>query len=135
MLAQPRLLSQGQYAHTHGITDNTDRSSASHRIPTFPRALHESGYETVSVGKWHMGVDDSPRPRSTTGWVFSGRVLTLARHAVDVISRNRAKPLCLWLAHKAVHPEVTQFADGSVSDPTGGELVPAERHKSLFARE
>ena len=29
----------GQYAHTHGILDNTDRSPASHRLPTFPRAL------------------------------------------------------------------------------------------------
>src|SRR4029453_7050491 len=26
----------GQYAHTHGITDNVDRSAASHRLVTFP---------------------------------------------------------------------------------------------------
>ena len=26
----------GQYAHVHGITDNTDHSPASHRLQTFP---------------------------------------------------------------------------------------------------
>jgi N-acetylglucosamine-6-sulfatase len=33
----------GQYAHTHGITDNTDHSPASHRLQTFPRALQANG--------------------------------------------------------------------------------------------
>ncbi len=143
----------GQYAHAHGITDNTDRSPASHRLPTFPRALHDSGYETAFVGKWHMGVDNSPRP-GFDHWVgFSGQGTyfnpelningrsvketgyttdILARHAVEVLSCRRAAPLCLWLAHKAVHPELTQFADGSISDPHGGQFVPADRHKSLF---
>ena len=144
----------GQYAHTHGITDNTDRSPASHRLPTFPRALHDNGYETAFVGKWHMGLDDSPRPGFDHWAAFPGQGTyfnpelnidgrhvketgyttdILARHATDVLSRRRTTPLCLWLAHKAVHPELTQFADGSISDPNGGEFVPAERHKSLFA--
>jgi N-acetylglucosamine-6-sulfatase len=35
--------------------------------------------------------------------------------------------------HKAVHPEILQRADGSISDPNGGEFVPAGRHKGLFA--
>ena len=143
----------GQYAHAHGITDNTDRSPASHRLQTFPRALHDNGYETAFVGKWHMGIDDSPRP-GFDRWVgfpgqgtyfnpelnINGRHVKetgyttdiLSRHAVEILSRPRTRPLCLWLAHKAVHPELTQFADGSISDPNGGEFVPAERHKSLF---
>lgn len=145
----------GQYAHAHGITDNTDRSPASHRLQTFPRALKSSGYETAFIGKWHMGIDDTPRP-GFDHWVgFPGQgtyfdpVLNvngrhvkeqgfttdiLTRYAVDLLSRPRSNPLCLWLPHKAVHPELTQFADGSVSDPNGGEFVPAERHKTLFAR-
>lgn len=144
----------GQYAHAHGITDNTDRSPASHRLHTFPRDLHASGYETAFVGKWHMGVDDSPRPGFDSWVAFPGQGTyfnpqlnvdgkhvketgyttdILTRYAVEALSRRRAAPLCLWFAHKAVHPELTQFADGSVSDPNGGEFVPAERHKSLFA--
>jgi arylsulfatase A-like enzyme len=145
----------GQYAHVHGITDNTDRSPASHRLPTFPRTLHNSGYETAFVGKWHMGVDDSPRP-GFDHWVgfpgqgtyfnpelnIDGRHVKetgyttdiLARHATDVISHRRTKPFCLWMAHKAVHPELTQYADGSINHPeTSSDFVPAERHKWLFA--
>jgi arylsulfatase A-like enzyme len=143
----------GQYAHTHGITDNTDRSPASHRLQTVPRTLQANGYETAFIGKWHMGVDDTPRP-GFDHWVgFAGQgtyfdpVLNidgervkrqgfttdlLTQYAVDLLNVPRTKPLCLWLPHKAVHPELQQFADGSISDPNGGEFVPAERHKSLF---
>ncbi len=32
-----------------------------------------------------------------------------------------------------MHPELTQLADGSVSDPTGGKFIPAERHEKLYA--
>jgi N-acetylglucosamine-6-sulfatase len=144
----------GQYTHGHGITDNTDRSPASHRLSTFPQALQANGYETAFIGKWHMGVDDTPRP-GFDHWVgFPGQgtyfdpVLNvdgrrvketghttdiLTRYAVDLLSRPRSNPLCLWLPHKAVHPEITQLADGSITDPNGGEFVPAERHKPLFA--
>lgn len=144
----------GQYAHAHGITDNTDRSPASHRLQTFPRALQTNGYETAFIGKWHMGVDDTPRP-GFDHWVgFEGQGTyfdpmlnvdgrhvkekgfttdILTRYAVELLDRPRKKPLCLWLPHKAVHPELTQLADGSISDPNGGEFVPAERHKALFA--
>src|SRR5215207_4120222 len=51
----------GQYAHTHGVIDNTDRSALSHKLVTFPKLLRDAGYETAYVGKWHMGGDDSPR--------------------------------------------------------------------------
>jgi N-acetylglucosamine-6-sulfatase len=57
----------GKYPHQHGILDNTDRSRASHGLITWPRQLHDQGYETSFVGKWHMGIDDSPRPGSITG--------------------------------------------------------------------
>ena len=53
----------GQYAHTHGIIDNTERSEQSHRLQTFPQELQKVGYETAFFGKWHMGNDNTPSPR------------------------------------------------------------------------
>jgi len=55
----------GQYAHTHGIVDNTARDAASHSLPTFAVPLQAAGYRTAFFGKWHMGNDDSPRPGFT----------------------------------------------------------------------
>src|SRR3954452_5362952 len=53
----------GQYAHKNGVNDNvTDHSELSHKLVTFPRLLHDAGYTTAHIGKWHMGTDATPRP-------------------------------------------------------------------------
>jgi N-acetylglucosamine-6-sulfatase len=144
----------GQYAHAHGITDNTDRSARSHELVTFPRLLHDAGYETAFLGKWHMGVDDGARP-GFDHWIGvkgQGRYLDpelnvngerkvvngyftdiLNGFALDFLKRPHAKPFLLFLAHKAVHPDLTQNADGSVSDLSASTFVPAERHRTLYA--
>ena len=145
----------GQYAHKHGITDNTDRSERSHQLVTFPRLLHDAGYETAFLGKWHMGVDDNARPgidywvsvkgqgnyidpelnvngerRKVSGYFTD----ILNRFAVDFVKRKHDKPYLLYLSHKAIHPDVTQNADGSLADPNGaGNFVPAPRHEDLYA--
>jgi N-acetylglucosamine-6-sulfatase len=143
----------GQYAHTHGIIDNVDRSAASHRLVTFPRLLQGAGYETAFVGKWHMGNDDSPRP-GFDYWVSfkgQGRYLNpelteggrtanvqgyitdiLNARAVEFIRRPRQKPFVLYLAHKAVHPNIRQRDDGSIEPIDGESFVPAERHRRLY---
>src|SRR4051812_29558478 len=36
----------GLYPHRHGITDNPDHSRASHALVTWPRLLHDDGYQT-----------------------------------------------------------------------------------------
>jgi N-acetylglucosamine-6-sulfatase len=41
----------------------------------------------------------------------------------------------LYLSHKAVHPNLEQRPDGTISDPNASTFVPAERHKHLFADE
>jgi len=65
----------GQYAHTHGITDNVDRSPASHKLATFPPLLHQAGYETAFIGKWRWllkTVSDrySMRSRKRGNWII-----------------------------------------------------------------
>jgi N-acetylglucosamine-6-sulfatase len=147
----------GQYPHRHGIIDNTDRSRASHELVTWPRILHDKGYETCFIGKWHMGVDDSSRPGFDRWVSFQGQgecvnpVLNvngttsrqqgyitdlLTEHALAFLNQERSKPFCLYLSHKAIHPNITQNADGSVTNPNGGsadDFIPAERHRGLYA--
>ena len=143
----------GQYAHKHGIIDNTDRSPRSHELVTFLRLLHDVGYETAFIGKWHMGVDDNARP-GIDHWVsmkgqgryhdpelnvngersvFPGYFTDiLNRFAVDFLKQEHAKPFVLYVSHKSVHPDLTQYADGSVSDQSADKFIPADRHKALF---
>ena len=144
----------GRYAHNHGIIDNTNRSEQSHRLMTFPRILQRAGYETAYVGKWHMGNDDTRRP-GFDYWVSmkgqgtsyhptvneNGRRTEIRGHTTDVLNRKavefvrrrRQKPFCLYIAHKALHPELTQFDDGSISDPGAAKFIAAERHKGLYS--
>jgi N-acetylglucosamine-6-sulfatase len=144
----------GQYAHQHGITDNTDRSPRSHQLLTFPRRLHDAGYETAFLGKWHMGVDDSARP-GFDHWIsvpgqgqyidpvfnVNGEHRTvrgyftdlLSGFAVDFVKRKRDRPFVLFIAHKGVHPDMHQAADGSVTTLRDNPFLPAERHKNLYA--
>src|SRR2546422_598300 len=52
----------GQYAHTTGVTNNGNHNELSHQLVTYPKLLHDAGYETAYAGKWHMGNDATPRP-------------------------------------------------------------------------
>jgi N-acetylglucosamine-6-sulfatase len=144
----------GRYAHAHGIVDNVDRSALSHQLVTFPRLLHDAGYETGYVGKWHMGNDDTRRP-GFDYWVSvkgqgeyidpelndDGKVGRVRGYVTDLfndravgfIKRPRSAPFLLYIAHKAVHPDLTQYADGRISDPSAGIFRPADRHKDRYA--
>ncbi|MBI2687060.1 MAG: sulfatase-like hydrolase/transferase [Acidobacteria bacterium] len=144
----------GQYPHRHGIIDNTDRSPQSHALVTWPRVLHDNGYETAFLGKWHMGVDDSARP-GFDHWVsFPGQgesfdpplnvngkpvratgYITdiLTDHAVSFVEQKRDKPFCLYLAHKAIHPNIAQGPDGRISRAgEADDFKVAARHRQLY---
>jgi N-acetylglucosamine-6-sulfatase len=129
----------GQYAHRNGVIDNvTDHSELSHKLVTYPMLLQKAGYETAFLGKWHMGLDSSPRP-GFDKWVgfrgqgvykdpplnFNGNVQKvtgyttdlLSGYAVEFIRQKHEKPYSICLFHKAVHQPNT----------------PADRHATLYA--
>lgn len=146
----------GQYVHTNGIVDNTARDSASHRLNTFAMPLMNAGYATGFFGKWHMGNDDTRRP-GWTHWVamkgqgeaidpnlnVDGERLVAKGYVTDVLTdyvvnfirRSRQKPFMVFLAHKALHPNVQQRDDGSVAQlqNQSGGFVPADRHRGRYA--
>ncbi len=51
----------GLYAHRHGVRDNF--TELPKQLAHWPARLHDTGYKTAYIGKWHMGEDnDDPRP-------------------------------------------------------------------------
>jgi arylsulfatase A-like enzyme len=144
----------GQYPHTNGIIDNTARPS--HNLPVFPQELQRAGYRTGFFGKWHMGNDDSPRP-GFDHWVampgqgeaidpslnVDGKRVQEKGYTTDLltdyverfIDRPSDSPFLVYLAHKAIHPNVIQQDDGSlkVLDGQPGGFVAADRHRGRYA--
>ncbi|MEK6780068.1 MAG: sulfatase [Bacteroidota bacterium] len=143
----------GLYAHTNGIIDNQAHNEQSHQLNTFPKQLHDNGYATAFIGKWHMGNDDSKRP-GFDYWVslkgqgeaidpalnINGEQQTvkgyvtdiLIDHALQFINQKRDQPFLLYLAHKALHPNLVQRDDGSTVDIGEGGFIPAERHLGMY---
>ena len=144
----------GQHPAMHGVVDNTDRSQLSHQLPTFAVALHEAGYDTAFVGKWHMGNDPTPRP-GFDYWAAipgqgrmwdpelwkQGRLQTMKGYVTDVLTdeavtflrQARDKPFMLYLSHKAIHPDARQNTDSSVDLAFGMRYEAAPRHQGRYA--
>lgn len=143
----------GQYASRHGIIDNVARDAMSHRLPNYHLMLRKLGYETAHIGKWHMGNDGQPRPGYDT-WVSydgHGRLVDpklnhdgkYVQHqgyitdimnglALEFLERKRDRPWSLFFAHKAVHPDAEQLADGTLHIAAQGGYVVADRHRGLY---
>ena len=144
----------GQYASRHGIIDNVARDAMSHRLPNYHLELQKLGYRTAHIGKWHMGNDGMPRPGYDT-WVSydgHGRIVDprlchdgkYVEHrgyitdimnglAVEFLERhNGDQPWSLFFAHKAVHPDAEQAADGTVVFGKLGGYIVADRHQDLY---
>ena len=125
----------------------------SHRLANYHLALQRLGYETAHIGKWHMGNDAAPRP-GYDHWVsFRGQGTIvdpvffeegsekkvpgyvtdlLNERAAAFVVRKRRHPFALFLAHKAVHPDVQQKQDGTIDLASmRGYLLP-ERHENLY---
>jgi N-acetylglucosamine-6-sulfatase len=117
----------GLYAHAHQVINNfTDYPK---NLASFPRRLHDEGYQTAYIGKWHMGEeDDSQRPGFDywashkgqgdyygTEFNINGRrtkpegyyTTVVTDLAIDWLNRPRKQPFCLILGHKAPHTPYT----------------------------
>jgi N-acetylglucosamine-6-sulfatase len=142
----------GQYASRHGIIDNVGREAMSHRLANYHLALQRLGYETAHIGKWHMGNDGKPRP-GYDSWVSydghgqlndpklneNGHYVQHTGYITDIMNtmaagfvrKKHRRPWALFFAHKAVHPDAEQAADGTFNVKEGGYRV-ADRHKDLY---
>ncbi len=115
----------GVYAHKHTVTNNFTELPAA--LSHFPRVLHDTGYTTAYVGKWHMGEgNDEPRGgfdyfvthkgqgkyfdtefningerRETKNGYYTTVVTDLA---LEWLKRDHSgKPWLMMLGHKAPH--------------------------------
>ncbi|MEI8380477.1 MAG: sulfatase [Planctomycetota bacterium] len=114
----------GLYAHTHGVTNNFTEFPT--EMASFPRLLHNAGYETAYIGKWHMGENnDEKRPgfdyfvtHKGQGKYFDtefnidgqrrevvpGYYTTVVTDMAEKwLKQPRTKPWVLTLGHKAPH--------------------------------
>ncbi|HSD53912.1 MAG TPA: sulfatase-like hydrolase/transferase [Burkholderiales bacterium] len=143
----------GQYASRHGIIDNVARDAASMRLPNYHLELQRLGYETAHIGKWHMGNEAAPRPgydlwvsfkghgrlfdpelnENGTAVQHSGYITDLLNErAVRFVEAKRDRPFALFLAHKAVHPDAFQAADGTLDLASQGGYKVPPRHADLY---
>jgi len=132
----------GKFSHKNGMTTNLTRFDSTQ--VTFPILLQQAGYQTAIFGKWHL----KSEPRGFDKWkilvgqgqyydpIFitpAGRV-TIEGYSTDVITdmslewlskdRDKEKPFCLVIHHKAPHRnwmpgpgELTMFEDTTFALP------------------
>ena len=111
----------GKHSHANGFTDNTRTFDGSQQ--TFPKLLQKAGYETAMIGKWHL----TSAPTGFDYWDIligqgeyyqpqfnrNGERLQREGYVTNIITdvaldwlenkRDKQKPFCLLLHHKAPH--------------------------------
>ncbi len=126
----------GTYAHIHNVRYN-EIQDPEPRLTQYPQALQKVGYRTAQIGKWHMAHHARPRPGFDYWLSFKGQGVyndpelnedgvekkvkgyitdILTDKTIGFLSRNKEKPFCVQLWHKACHAPFT----------------PAERHRNAF---
>lgn len=114
----------GTYNHINGVT--TLATKLDNSILTFPTLLHQNGYQTAIVGKWHLGHGEKFNPRGFDYWeilpghgtyhnpvmIKNGRMGRHAGYVTDIVTdlglnwlknRDKSRPFLLMLHHKAPH--------------------------------
>ena len=126
----------GLYPHKNGIIGNQTRWNQ--ELQTLPRLLHENGWRTAHIGKFHMDQDDrmhpgydywatqvaqgqyeNPRKNVNGKWVdlkgYDTEIVT--SQAIEFLRAGKGRPFCAWLGYKACH----------------GPFTPAPGHEKDFA--
>ncbi len=127
----------GLYPHANGIYNNQTRWNQ--QLPTVMTALHEAGYRTAHIGKFHMDGDDrlqpgydywaaqvgqgpyeNPRKNINGQWMdlkgYDTEIVT--EQAIQFLRASRAgQPFACWIGYKACH----------------GPFTPAPGYENAFA--
>jgi len=112
----------GVYAHTHGVRNNFTEYPDD--LPSYPKALKNSGYTTAYVGKWHMG-ENNDEHRSGfdywashkgqgqyygTEWNIQGKRQKLDGYYTHIVTdlavdwmKQAKRPFAIEIGHKAPH--------------------------------
>ena len=147
-------LLSGKYAHALQVLNNFTDFPVD--LPSYPRRLHEHGYETAYIGKWHMGEQNDAQRPGFDYWMshkgqgnyfdnefnINGRrevikgyyTHVVTEHAVDFLKRKHDKPFLLILGHKAPHggpivpePKYEHFLDDiAITKPASADLDPGK---------
>lgn len=114
----------GKHTHLNGVNNLHDRFDG--RQQTFQKLLQKNGYQTAIIGKWHLGHGGVSDPTGFDYWnvlpgqgayhnpkmydmgkerVYEGYVTDIITDlSIDwVKNREKEKPFCLLLHHKAPH--------------------------------
>lgn len=123
----------GLYPHAHGLLNNIHGTDAIRRdLPrqhtTVAESLHQAGYRTGYVSKWHLGMRDGPQDRGFEEWRASDDYL-----AEDELFR----PYWSKFSERTPDAVFTRYATGPSNrfprvpfplyafDPVPEEIVPA----------
>ncbi|MDO4216524.1 MAG: sulfatase-like hydrolase/transferase, partial [Bacteroidales bacterium] len=116
-------LMTGLYSHQNGQTMLSNKLDTT--VTFVPEIMHEAGYQTAVIGKWHMLCEprgfDTYRVLRDQGEYYNpvfksnesnGEYITengyatnlITEHAIDFLeNRDKSKPFLLYVHHKAPH--------------------------------